>query len=65
MKVPVKKVWLLEHPTSMYVEDVKELAMKSGLKIIDAKFAKEVNPEFVAKETPKVTKKEVKKPAKK
>ena len=30
--------WYVEFPTYRYVEDVKELARKNGLKIIDAKF---------------------------
>lgn len=32
------KIWLVEHPISQYKEDVKALASKAGLKIIDSKF---------------------------
>lgn len=32
------EVWFVEFPTYKYVEDVKELAKKAGLRIIDAKF---------------------------
>ena len=32
------KIWYVEFPTYQYNEDVKELAKKNGLKIIDAQF---------------------------
>jgi hypothetical protein len=32
------KVWYVEHPLSQYEEDVKALARKKGLKIVDARF---------------------------
>jgi hypothetical protein len=32
------KVWFVKFPTFQYNEDVKELAKKQGLKIIDAQF---------------------------
>lgn len=32
------ETWFVEFPTYKYVEDVKELAKKAGLRIIDAKF---------------------------
>lgn len=32
------KKWFVEFPTYQYVEDVKELARKNNLKIIDARF---------------------------
>jgi hypothetical protein len=32
------KVWYVEFPTFQYKEDVKELAKKHGLKIVDVQF---------------------------
>ena len=32
------KIWYVEFPTYQYNEDVKQLAKKNGLKIIDAQF---------------------------
>ena len=32
------KIWYVEFPTYQYNEDVKELAKKNGLKIIDTQF---------------------------
>lgn len=29
-------VWLVEHPTHRYVEDVKALARKAGLRVVDS-----------------------------
>lgn len=52
----LKKIWLVPHPTSQFNEDVKELASDKGLRIIDAKFSKEINAELVEKNTPKLTK---------
>ena len=50
------KVWLIEFPTYQYKEDVNELARKNDLTIIDARFKDSVNPDDVAKDTPKLTK---------
>jgi hypothetical protein len=33
-----RKVWFVEFPTYRYNEDVKELARKDGLKIVNARF---------------------------
>lgn len=33
-----KKIWYVNFPTFQYKENVKELAIKNGLKIIDAQF---------------------------
>lgn len=33
-----KKIWYVNFPTFQYKENVKELAIKNGLKIIDARF---------------------------
>jgi len=51
--------WFVEFPTHRYVEDVKALARKAGLKIVDARYqGKEPQPE----DAPKLTlKKEDKK----
>jgi len=51
----MKRIWLVEFPTYKYNENVKLLAAKNLLKIIDAKFAKTINPDYVATETPKLT----------
>lgn len=51
------KVWLVEFPIYQYKEDVKELAKKHGLKVIDSRYSKDIKPEFVIKETPPLTKK--------
>lgn len=32
------KKWFVEFPTYQYNEDVKELAVKNGLKVVDAQF---------------------------
>lgn len=29
-------IWLVEHPTHRYAEDVKALARKAGLRVVDA-----------------------------
>lgn len=50
-----RKIWLVPHPTSQFKEDVKELAARNRLKVIDSKFAKQVNPERIATDTPTLT----------
>ena len=55
------KVWLVEFPTYKYNEDVKKLASKSGLKIIDARFKDSVNPANIADKVPELTLKAKKK----
>lgn len=47
------KIWYVEFPTYQYNEDVKELAKKNGLKIIDAQF----DAGNGEKDVPKLTKK--------
>lgn len=47
------KLWYVEFPTYQYNEDVKELAKKNGLKIIDAQF----DAGDGEKDVPKLTKK--------
>ena len=49
-----KNVWYIEFPTFKYNEDVKALAAKAGLKIVDAQFYDE---DLAAEKTPKLTKK--------
>jgi len=60
----LRKIWLLAFPTYQYEEDVKQLAAKAGLKIIDAKFSDLIADEFVESKTPKLTKVKVKVKAK-
>lgn len=50
-----KKVWLVDHPISQFKEDVKTLALQNNLKIIDSKFAKDVDPKMIAGDVPKLT----------
>ena len=52
----LKKIWLVPHPTSQFNENVKELAADNGLRIIDAKFTKEIHFDFIATDPPKLTK---------
>ena len=52
-----QQIWLVGFPTHQYKEDVKLLARKNNLKVIDAKFDKSINPELIAKNAPKLTKK--------
>lgn len=51
-----KKIWFLEFPTFMYKEDVKALARKADVKIVDAKYKKDYPAEMIAEQVPKVTK---------
>ena len=51
-----RKVWFVKHPISQYVEDVKALARKQDLQIIDAKFApREPDTAKVEVNPPKLT----------
>jgi len=50
-----KKIWLVPHPTNQFKEDVKDLAAEKRLKIIDSRFAGQIDPERIAKNTPKLT----------
>lgn len=60
-----KKIWLVEHPITQYNEDVKKLAMRHYLKVRDAKFRDEINPDFVEENPPELTLKIVSKSKKK
>lgn len=51
----MQKVWLVVFPTYKYKEDVKDLARRNNLKIINAKFKHEINPDYVEAKPPKLT----------
>lgn len=52
-----KKIWLVEHPTFRYVENVKALARKAGLRVLDETQAGEAERRGAVKGTdaPKLT----------
>lgn len=51
-----KKVWFVKHPLFQYNEDVKALARKNDLIIIDSKFEpRKPDPEKVELNPPKLT----------
>lgn len=50
-----RKIWLIPHPTSQFKEDVKELAARHRLKIIDAIFAARIDPARIAEDAPPLT----------
>jgi hypothetical protein len=50
-----RKVWLVAFPTYRYTQDVKTLARKNDLKIIDAKFKDSVNKEKLVEKAPALT----------
>ena len=52
-----RKIWLVEHPLHQYNEDVKDVARRENLKIIDAKF--DIHKDLVVGNAPKLTKKKV------
>ena len=56
----LRKIWLVEFPTYQYNENIKALAAKHGLKIIDAKHKHLIGEDFVESNPPKLTKKGVK-----
>ena len=51
-----RKIWLVEHPLFQYKEDVKQLARKNDLKIVDLAFKGSIDPKFLAEKTPKINK---------
>ena len=51
------QIWLVEFPTHQYNEDVKALAKRANLKIIDAKYSQDIKQDLISKEVPKITKK--------
>ncbi len=50
-------IWAVPHPTFVYVEDVKALARKAGLRVVDPAFisAAEKDDVVPAKDAPKLT----------
>ena len=52
------KYWLVDHPTHQFKEDVKELARKADLEVIDSRFKETIDPKLVVsdKDAPKLTK---------
>lgn len=60
-------IWLVAHPTYVYVEDVKATAKKAGLRVVDPAFASpsEMEAAVSEKDAPKLTLKPEFKPAKK
>lgn len=50
-----QKIWLIEFPTFRYKEDVKLLARKNNLKIIDLKYKATISSEFLTDKAPKLT----------
>jgi len=57
MKHQDKKVWLVEHPLHQFKEDVKALAQRGQLRIIDMKYKNSIRPESLSQEAPKLTRK--------
>lgn len=49
-----RKIWLVEHPTYQYEQDVKQLARRNDLVIVDARFADRFDDDQLAK-GPKLT----------
>jgi hypothetical protein len=56
-----RKIWLVEHPTHQFEEDVKKLARLNDLVIYDAKVGGMLDPNMVEQNPPKLTKKGEKK----
>lgn len=52
-------IWLVDHPTHQYAEDVKDLAIKAGLQIVDSRFKESFSSDEIvaSKDAPKLTKK--------
>ncbi len=48
-------IWLVEHPTSQYNEDVRAVASAAGLCIIDAKFKADFSDSDLAENPPSLT----------
>ena len=57
-----RKVWLIAHPVHQYNEDVKDLARRENLKIIDLKFKPSIDPKLLVEKAPKLTFKNEAKP---
>ncbi len=50
-----RKLWPVEHPTWRYAENVKELARKANLIVVDATELRDEDFEHIAKDAPKLT----------
>jgi len=57
MKHKDKKVWLVDHPTSQYEEDVKDMAARAMVRIVDSKYSGSVDPDKLHPSMPELTKK--------
>lgn len=55
-RVDNRKIWLVEHPTHQYNEDVKMLARQNHLKIYDSRIDVNFDPSRVEQNPPKLTK---------
>lgn len=55
MSTNAQKIWLVKFPTYQYEEDVKDLARRGNLKIIDSKYRTSINMDMVATDVPKIT----------
>lgn len=59
VKVDTRKIWLVKHPVSLYEEDVKAVARRENLRIVDSRFRSNVGMEFLANPQPKLTPKPI------
>lgn len=50
-----RKLWPVGHPTWRYVENVKELARKANLIVVDAAELRDDDYAHIAKDVPKLT----------
>ncbi len=64
MSIREGSVWFVEHPTYRYNEDVKDLAARQRLKVVDARFKDHFDKKYHAKDAPKLTLKDEYKPKK-
>lgn len=53
--MPERKIWFVKHPISQYKENVKLLARKHHLRILDAQFEGQYPAEVVEQDPPKLT----------
>ncbi len=52
---PTKNLWLVAHPLHQYAEDVKALARRHGLVIVDKAAAGDAERELAAEDPPALT----------
>lgn len=55
MTTPTKSLWLVAHPLHQYAEDVKALARRHGLVIVDEAAAGDAERELAAEDPPALT----------